>query len=170
MNKTDSLLLKMIDYYSGDSKRIQHFIKVHSFAKLIGELEGLDSSTQYLLETAAILHDVGIKSAEKQYGNCNGKLQEQMGPSLAKKFLNELYYDTDVIERVCYLVGHHHTYTNIDGIDYQILIESDFLVNIYEDSLGYAAVNAAFNNIFRTKSGKQICKSMFSSAFLCPEI
>ena len=166
MNKTDSLLLKMIDYYSGDSKRIQHFIKVHSFAKLIGELEGLDSSTQYLLETAAILHDVGIKSAEKQYGNCNGKLQEQIGPSLAKEFLSELNYDTDVIDRVCYLVGHHHTYTNIDGIDYQILVESDFLVNLYEDSLNCTAVSAAYNNIFRTKFGKQICKSMFQPAFL----
>lgn len=165
MNKTNSLLLKMIDYYSGDPKRIQHFIKVHSFSKLIGELEGLDKSTQYLLETAAIVHDIGIKSAEEQFGNCNGKLQEQLGPSIVKEFLSELNYDTDIINRVCYLVGHHHTYSNIDGLDYQILVESDFLVNLYEDSLDDAAIRAAYKNIFRTKSGKQICQSMFGFAF-----
>ena len=27
----------MIEYYEGDPKRIQHFIKVHSFAAMIGQ-------------------------------------------------------------------------------------------------------------------------------------
>ena len=35
-----------------------------------------------------------------------------------------------MIRRVEYLVGHHHTYKDIDGLDYQILVEADFLVNI----------------------------------------
>lgn len=34
-----------------------------------------------------------------------------------------------------YLVGHHHTYKDIDGLDYQILVEADFLVNYFEDGL-----------------------------------
>mgnify|MGYP000340972515 FL=1 len=33
-------------------------------------------------------------------------------------------------ERVAYLIGHHHTYDKIEGMDYQILVEADFLVNI----------------------------------------
>lgn len=40
--------------------------------------------------------------------------------------LENLSYDKDIIERVCYLVGHHHTYNSIDGMDYQILVEADF--------------------------------------------
>ena len=32
----DQLLLKMMEYDSQDAKRIQHFIKVHEFARLIG--------------------------------------------------------------------------------------------------------------------------------------
>ena len=32
---------KMIEYYTGDARRIHHFLKVHSFAKLIGEMEGI---------------------------------------------------------------------------------------------------------------------------------
>lgn len=31
----DDLFLKMIAYYGGDPKRIQHFVKVHSFARII---------------------------------------------------------------------------------------------------------------------------------------
>ena len=40
----------MIDYYKGDPKRIQHFLKVHAYAKLIGEQEGLDKKTLDILE------------------------------------------------------------------------------------------------------------------------
>ena len=64
-------------------------------------------------------------------------------------------------DRVAYLVGHHHTYTNIDGMDYQILVEADFLVNLYEDSVPKAAAQNAPDKIFKTQTGKTICKEMF---------
>ena len=155
------LLQKMIEYYSGDPKRIQHFIKVHSFAKMIGELEELDSNTQNILEIAAIVHDIGIKTSEEKYGNCNGKLQEQEGPALAEPMLVTLNIDAKIIERVCYLIGHHHTYNNIDGLDYQILVEADFLVNMYEDGMNKEAIESACNKVFRTKSGIQLCNVIF---------
>ena len=155
------LLQKMIEYYSGDPKRIQHFIKVHSFAKMIGELEELDSNTQNILEIAAIVHDIGIKTSEEKYGNCNGKLQEQEGPAIAEPMLVTLNIDAKIIERVCYLIGHHHTYNNIDGLDYQILVEADFLVNMYEDGMNKEAIESACNKVFRTKSGIQLCNIIF---------
>lgn len=55
----------MIDYYKGDPKRIQHFLKVHAYAKLIGEQEGLDKKTLDILEVAALTHDIGIKISEE---------------------------------------------------------------------------------------------------------
>ena len=64
-------------------------------------------------------------------------------------------------DRVAYLVGHHHTYTNIDGMDYQILVEADFLVNLYEDSVPKAAAQNALDKIFKAQTGKTICKEMF---------
>ena len=67
----------MIRYYAGDPKRIQHFIKVHSFSKLIGEKEGLDEHTLFVLEAASILHDIGIRVSEKKYGFQNGKFPFQ---------------------------------------------------------------------------------------------
>lgn len=35
----------MIKLYEGDAKRIQHFCKVHSYAKLIAETEHVDERT-----------------------------------------------------------------------------------------------------------------------------
>ena len=152
----------MIRYYEGDPRRIQHFVKVHAFAKLIGQMENIDAQTLQILEAAAYVHDIGIKPAEEKYGACNGKLQEQEGPAAAKKMLEHLGFDQHLVERVCYLVGHHHTYTDIDGADYQILVEADFLVNLYEDDLGTEAAAAACEKIFKTESGKQICREMFA--------
>ena len=48
------LTVAAITYDKGDAKRIQHFIKVHSFAELIGRMEGLDSRTLEILRTAAV--------------------------------------------------------------------------------------------------------------------
>lgn len=157
----NKLHLVMINLYSGDSKRIQHFCKVHSYAKLIGELEKVDQNTLFILEVAALTHDIGIHLCEEKYGDCNGKLQEKEGPVIAKRMLSELGFGDAVSDRVQYLIAHHHTYTNIDGIDYQILVEADFLVNMYEDNLSKDAIEAAYNTIFRTESGKRICKEMF---------
>ena len=129
----NKLHFEMIKLYHGDSKRIQHFCKVYSYAKLIGEMEKVDQDTLFILETAALTHDIGIHLCEEKYGDCNGKLQEKEGPAIAKRMLSELGFGDDVSDRVQYLIAHHHTYTDIDGIDYQILVEADFLVNMYED-------------------------------------
>lgn len=162
MNDIYKLSQSMIDFDKGDPKRIQHFLKVHSFAKLIGEGENLDEKTLFILEAAALTHDIGIKPAEEKYGSCNGKLQEQEGPAPAREMLTALEFDEDVIDRVCFLIAHHHTYDQVDGIDYQILLEADALVNLFEDGLPAAATEAVFKNVFRTETGIHLYKTMFA--------
>lgn len=161
MTKTDTLIFEMIKYFEGDAKRIQHFIKVHEFARIIGISEGLPEREQFILETASVVHDIGIKKAEELYQRCDGILQEQLGPDIAKEMLQRLDYEDDVIERVMYLIAHHHTYTNIIEMDYQILVEADFLVNNYEDRLPREAVLSTYTKIFKTATGQKICKEMF---------
>lgn len=160
MNQT-MLLQKMIEYFAGDAKRIQHFIKVHSFAKMIGQLEKIDEKQQLILETAAIVHDIGIKNSEIKYKSSAGKYQEIEGPAPAKEMLLKLGYEDKVIERVCYLIAHHHTYGNIEGSDYQILVEADFLVNLYEDGVSENAIQTVKKNIFRTASGIRLLTTMY---------
>jgi hypothetical protein len=157
----EKLFMEMVRYDQNDPKRIQHFTKVHAYAHLIGLQEGLSEKEQMIVEAAAIVHDIGIRASERIYGDCSGKHQEELGPFLAKDMLLKLGYEQDVIERICYLVGHHHTYNDIQGMDYQILVEADFLVNLYEDNIPNAGIANAYAKIFKTKTGKDLCEKMF---------
>ena len=89
MTKLDDLALHMITYYAADPARIQHFIKVHSFAALIARQEGMDAATLEILEAAAYVHDIGIKPAEQTYGSSAGKYQEELGPAPARAMMLE---------------------------------------------------------------------------------
>lgn len=151
----------MLSYYAGDPKRIQHFTKVHSYARIIGLKEGLSERMQYILELSALVHDIGIKNAELKYHSSMGKYQELEGPSEAKVLLISCGIDPDAVDRVCYLVGHHHTYKDIDGPDYQILVEADFIVNLYEDKLPEKSARSVMERIFKTKAGIEILKTMY---------
>ncbi|EEG75941.1 HD domain-containing protein [[Clostridium] hylemonae] len=159
----NELLMNMTEYYAGQPNRIQHFMKVYAYSRMLGEMEGLDSRTQHILEAAAAVHDIGIRRSEELYGDCSGKHQEELGPEEAEKMLTGLGYGRELTERVCFLVGRHHTYTDIDGMDHQILVEADFLVNLFEneDGINKKAVENALERIFVTKSGKAVLKTMF---------
>jgi len=151
----------MILYNGPDALRIQHFLKVYALAKTIGEAEALEQTTQDILEAAAVVHDIGIKISEEKYGKSTGKTQEKEGPAVARKLLEDLGFESSIIKRVCFLVGHHHTYGQIDGWDYQILVEADFLVNIYEDQMKRSAIEKIQTSIFKTKTGTDLLKSMY---------
>ena len=151
----------MIAYDAGDPMRIHHFLKVHAFARLIGLSEGLSADLQEITEVAALVHDIGIHRAEALYGSSAGKYQEELGPAEAEALLRTLNAPSALTARVSYLVGHHHTYTNIDGLDYQILVEADFLVNISEDGMERPAIETVEKQIFRTAVGKELLRTLY---------
>lgn len=164
MTKNFALYNAMIDLFTGDARRCQHFIKVASLAKHLAESEGANAELIELIEAAGLVHDCGIKPGEAKYGagHCTGKIQEQEGPAVARELLQKLGYAPEKIDRICYLVGHHHTYTNIDGLDYQLLVEADFIVNFYEDGTPKENIAKAVEKIFRTPSGIKLVKKMFA--------
>ena len=161
MDKLALLAMNMIDYDAGDRRRINHFFKVTSYARTIGEMERLDESTLFILTAAALTHDIGIKVSMEKYGNCDGPHQEKEGPPIAEKMLSGLSFDRAVIDRVCWLIGHHHTYTDVNGIDYQILIEADFLVNLDEGGASSETIAHVRKTIFKTKTGLAIFDRLF---------
>lgn len=151
----------MIAYSDGNRRDINHLAKVWTYAKTIGELEGLDEKTQRILEVAAILHDIACPLCRVKYGNTNGKYQEIEGMPLTEAFLKDSKLSEDEIRRVVYLVGHHHTLSDIEGLDYQILIEADYIVNADEGNYSLENIQNTCDNIFKTKTGIEILKSIY---------
>lgn len=162
LEKIDLIQKEMHLFDKGSPERIQHFTKVHSFAAQIGRGEKLDDHTQFILELTTLVHDIGIRPATEKHGYCNGKLQEEIGPSYAREILEKIHISLEDIDRICYLVANHHTYDKVDGLDYRILLEADFLVNLYENASPQEAVLSALDHIFQTKTGITLCKTMFA--------
>ena len=152
---------KMIDFYDGNIHDIDHFLKVWALAKTIGEAEGLDHKTQEILEMAAVVHDIACPLCREKYGNTNGKHQEEESGPLVDTFFAGLSVGTLDVERIKWLVEHHHTYTNVDGVDYQILLEADFLVNAGESGYSKNAIENTLEKVFRTATGIRLLKSMY---------
>ncbi len=161
MASTSQLTMAMITLYSGDAKRIQHFMKVYAFAKMIAEEEQVGLKHREAIEVAALVHDIGIHAAEKKYHSDAGEYQETEGPPIARAMLMALDYSPALINHVCDLIAHHHTYREIDDIDLQILVEADFLVNAYEDALPKRSIKAFRDRVFRTETGTQYLNEIF---------
>ncbi|MGF6376545.1 uncharacterized protein M2140_001622 [Clostridiales Family XIII bacterium PM5-7] len=155
------LLKKMIDFYEGNLHDINHFIKVWTYAKTIGELEELDCETQYILEASAIIHDIACPLCREKYGNTNGKHQEEESQPLVEKFLQDCELTAEQTARIVYLVCHHHTYIKVDGLDHQILLEADYLVNADEAKYSSENMLNAEKHIFKTASGKALLNSIY---------
>ena len=159
--KIAEFMEKMIVFSKDNMHDIDHFMKVWAYAKTIGELENIDDETQYILEIAALTHDIACPLCREKYGNTNGKYQEEEGAWLVKDFLADMGLTSVQIERVAYLVGHHHTFQRIDGLDYQILIEADFIVNAAESAYSKENIANFAETIMRTNSAKRITAEVF---------
>ena len=155
------IMKKMIAFSEGNIHDIDHFIRVWTYAKTIGELEELDEETRFILEVAAITHDIACPFCREKYGNTNGKHQETEGILMVEAFLSDSDMSLQQIERVKYLVGHHHTFSDIDGMDYQILVEADFIANASENGYNNKKVEIFTDKIAKTKAGKELIKSIF---------
>ncbi len=155
------LMKKMMEDPQQNQQDINHFMKVYTFAQMIGKLEGLDDRTLDTLELAAIVHDIACPLCRRKFGKSDGRDQEREGMPLAREILEDIPVEDDIKERVVYLVGHHHTYSNMDGMDYQILLEADFLVNAGESEKYHRQLEAFRTNVFKTKTGLALLQAIY---------
>lgn len=155
------ILNKMTAYFGCDTRRINHALKVYGFARAIMAKENLDEREALAVELSAVLHDIGIREAERKYQSSAGKYQELEGPPIARALLEEAGVEGGTADRVCFLIGNHHSYGKIDGIDFQILVEADFLVNIFEDGMDAGQIGSIRDKYFRTAGGLEIINSMY---------
>jgi len=153
----------MMQYY-GDIRLSQHAIKAYAYAQGIGIGEGLSDKDMLILSSAAILHDIGIPQAIKLHGSAKGEHQEREGALLVPEMLEYAgLCATDVIERVTWLVGHHHTASLSDSdILLQILMEADYLVNLAEGNRPIEMAQEIRDTFFKTDTGKEYISALFA--------
>ena len=150
------LTQEMIRISQGNLHDINHFLKVWAYARTIGLGERVPETVQTTLEAAALVHDIACPVCREKYGNTNGKYQEQEGGPMARKLLTSLGAAPELTDRVAYLVEHHHTPAAVDGLDYQILLEADYLVNADESRFSRENIEHARMVLFRTQTGREL--------------
>ena len=155
------IMKKMIEISDGNLHDINHFLKVYAYAKTIAESEGVDADTARIVEAAAILHDIACPLCREKYGCTDGKYQEKEGAPMAEAFLGEMGLPEDFVRRVAWLVGHHHTLDAVDGTDYQILVEADYLVNADESGYSKENIRNVREKIFRTGTGRKLLEDVY---------
>jgi HD superfamily phosphodiesterase len=159
----ERLKWRMIEWESGCPQRIQHFLKVASFAVTIARGEGTDEHMLFLAEAAGYIHDIGIRISYERDGRSDGKSQERYGEPAAKEMLTELGFAPEDAETVSHYVGKHHSYdAEIPDLAFRILLEADACVNMFEHAgVSDDARLEMFRNVFQTETGKKLYTTMF---------
>jgi len=156
----DNLKDEMKKILGGNQKRIEHTLSVLNYAEQIQVAEGGDP---LVVKAAAILHDIGILKAESEYGSSAGKYQELLGPPIAEEILKRCALESDTIEHVCRIIANHHTAKNIDTLEFRIVWDADWLVNIPIDfaDASKEKLQEIIDKTFKTCKGRQIAVETF---------
>ncbi len=153
--------IEMKKYFEKDFKRIGHATKVARYAEQIAKIEGGHLG---VVLSAAYLHDIGIKNAEKKYNSNSPKYQEIEGPPVVRKILEKLNAKKELIDEVCDIVGHHHHPREEESNNFKCLYDADMIVNL-EDELKNeniskeTALKRVEKNMF-TETGKNLAKKL----------
>jgi HD superfamily phosphohydrolase YqeK len=155
------LVRRLEEYFGTDQKRIDHAKLVLKYAE---ELLKKEQADPYVVFPAAVLHDVGIKVAEKKFGSAAGHLQEQEGPRVAGEILVDMGYEDANIYEVCAIIAHHHSPGPLEDVNFKVLYDADMLVNLPDliDIKDKAAVRKAVNSSFLTPSGKAMAEKLYA--------
>ena len=153
----------MKQVFGGDSKRIDHALRVLSYAETIQKFEEGDPK---IVTAAAILHDIGIKAAEEKYNSSAGKYQEIEGPPIAEKILRKLNFDDTEIAHISDIIANHHSDKGNDTIEFRCVWDADWLVNIndeFAENKTAAQLEMLINKVIKTKTGKTLALELFAN-------
>jgi len=150
----------MRDYFGADQRRIDHALRVTRFAEQIMKHE---KGERLVVIAAALLHDIGIREAERKYGSSSGNLQEREGPPVAREILAALGFDEAVIDEVCEIIASHHSPGEVDTDNFRVIWDADWLVNLGDeiDLKDAGKVNEMIGKIFQTATGRSIAEQIY---------
>jgi hypothetical protein len=156
----DMLIRDMQEIFGADRRRIEHALAVLAYAEQIRSAEGGDP---LVVQAAAILHDIGIPEAERKYHSAAGRYQEVEGPPLAEQVLRRRAVDEDRLAHVCRIIANHHSARDIDTLEFRVLWDADWLVNLPEmyPDVADADLAARMDRIFKTNTGRETAARLF---------
>lgn len=142
---------------------VDHTLKVLQLAEEIMDGENISQDKRELISIVAILHDIGALEAQRKYGSMEAKYQELEGPIIARQILEKIGYEPSKIDRVCFIVGHHHTPSKIDDIDFEIQWDADLIANMEAMDIRNDNENlpSYIEENFKTSTGKALAKKYF---------
>lgn len=161
MNTTKTILTKAMEaYFNGDTRRINHALRVTEYAEDLLKREGGDHS---IVIGASLLHDIGIHQAQNKYGSTIGKYQEKEGPPIAQRILTGLGFEPDQIEEICQIIAHHHSPGIINTHNFKILYDADWLVNLKDeyDIQDRTKLANIIDKVLLTESGREMAKTIY---------
>ena len=152
--------VEMKKYFGTDFKRVNHALKVARHAEQILKLEG---GNPLVVLGAAYLHDIGIHEAEKKRQSVSGHYQEVEGPPIAREIVEKLNVQKEMVEEVCDIIAHHHSPREEETLNFQILSEADWLVNIEEEGLrdDPEKLEKLIARVFKTATGKRLAEELY---------
>jgi HD superfamily phosphodiesterase len=156
----EKLIKELEEYFGKDTKRINHAQKVMDYAE---ELLKQEEGDWHIVIPASILHDVGIKAAEKKYGSSAGIYQEKEGPEIARKILLKTGLKKEDIDEICEIIAHHHSPGKINTQNFKVLYDADWLVNLKDevDTKDNSKLNQIIDKIFLTSTGKELAQKIY---------
>ncbi len=156
----DKLIKELEEYFGKDELRIEHAKKVMSYAEELLRKEGGD---WHIVVPASILHDVGIKVAEEKYASSADSYQEKEGPAIAGKMLLRLGVKKGDIDEICRIIAYHHSPCEVDTLNFKILYDADYLVNLKEEVDLEEKEKAVkiINKVFFTNEAKEIARKIY---------
>ncbi|NLJ49814.1 MAG: HD domain-containing protein [Candidatus Atribacteria bacterium] len=153
---------KVEEGFHDDVHMIDHTKKVLEYAQqILSDQTGMSEEEKRRTEVAVLLHDIGILVAEKKYGSKAGKFQHIEEPPLVREITKQAEEDPEFIKRVAYIVGNHHNFSKADGIDFQILIEADMLVNLQNEKIKKNKLEEFIDKFFKTKKGRELARKVY---------
>ena len=158
----DKIIEEMKEVFREIPFGIDHTLKVLKNAEDIMKGENIGQKEQELISIVAILHDIGAVEAQRKYGSIDGPYQEIEGPTVAKDILKKVEYDKN-IDRICFIIGNHHTPSKIDGPNFQIQWEADLLENltVMDKEKEQQKIKRCIDENFKTATGKNIAYERF---------
>ena len=157
----DRVAIEMKRYFKQDFKRIGHATRVARYAEQIGKEE---KGNMAVILTAAYLHDIGIKDAERKYRSTAARYQEEEGPPIAKEILIRLGARAELIEEVCDIIAHHHHPRDEENSNFKSLYDADLIANLEEkhkDSpMEPEKLEKVIEKSFLTESGRNLAKKI----------